>query len=453
MSTSSTLSSVLSALGGTTGIDVTSAVDAILYADRAPERAWQAQQATLASQTSALNQLQSEASALSDTLGSLQSSAGVISAATATSTNPGVVTATAADGTVASTHQIVVNSLASSGSWYSAAESSSSAALPSGSFDIITGTGTTTISVGGTSGVDTLDQLAASINSNSLGLTASIVTDSSGARLSLVSTSSGSAGDFSVGNDSTLSFTRANTGTNAALTIDGVPVSSATNTVSGALSGVTLNLQSASAGTPITLNVAPDTTSIVSGIASFVSAYNTLIKDANSQLKYDSNTNTAGVLQADSAVQSLQSQLLTITNYNTGGSSFGTLSALGITTQSDGTLSLNSTTLNSAIQTNNAAVAGFFQGAGSQGFVATVNTVLDTFTNPTQGAFTIDLQSIASENQDLANQTNSLELYLVSQQSILTAQYNAADIAIQQLPQKLKQIQALLNPNQSSSSS
>jgi flagellar hook-associated protein 2 len=60
MSTSSTLNSVLSALGGTTGIDVTSAVDTILYADRAPERGWQAQQATLASQTSAINQIENE---------------------------------------------------------------------------------------------------------------------------------------------------------------------------------------------------------------------------------------------------------------------------------------------------------------------------------------------------------------------------------------------------------
>ncbi|MGI4828073.1 MAG: flagellar filament capping protein FliD [Janthinobacterium lividum] len=453
MSTSSTLSSVLSALGGTTGIDVTSAVDAILYADRAPERAWQAQQASLANQTSALNQLQSEASSLSDALSSLQGTTGALSAATTTSTNLGVVTATAVDGTPASSHQIVVTNLASSGSWYSAAESSSSAALPSGSFDITTGTTTRTITVGGTSGVDTLDQLEASINSSSLGLTASIVTDSSGARLSLVSTVSGTAADFSVGNNSTLSFTRADTGANAALTIDGVPVSSASNTVSGALNGVTLNLQSASVGTPITLSVTPDTTSIVSGVTSFISAYNTLITDVNSQLTYDSSTKTAGVLQADSAVQSLQSQLLNATNYNTGGSSFATLSALGITTNSDGTLSLNTATLNSAIQTNNAAVASFFQGTSSNGFVASVNTTLDTYNDPTQGAFTVDLQSIASENQDLTDQTSTLELYLVSQQSILTAQYNAADIAIQQLPQKLKQIQALLNPNQDSSSS
>lgn len=451
MSTSSTLNSVLSALGGSTGIDVTSAVNAVLYADRAPERAWQSQQSTLASQTSAINQIQNEASTLSDALSSLQSTTGALSAATTSSTSPGVVTATAVAGTPASSHQIVVNNLATKGSWYSDAESSSSTALPSGSFQITVGSTTTTVNVGGSSGVDTLDQLAASINSAALGVSASIVTDSTGARLSLLSTTSGAAGDFSISNSSTVGFTQADKGTDAKITVDGVPVSSAFNIVSGALSGVTLNLQSADPGIPITLNVSPDTTSITSGITSFVSAYNALITDVNSQLSYNSSTNTAGVLQTDSAVQGLQTQLLNDTTFSAGGSVFSTLSQLGIAVNNDGTLSVNSAALNSAIQTNSAAVASFFQ--GTNGFVATVNTTLNTFTDPTQGAFTVDLQSIASEYKDLSDQIDTLELYLASQQTILTAQYNAADIAIQQLPQKLKQIQALLNPNQNSSSS
>jgi flagellar hook-associated protein 2 len=447
--TSSTLTSVLSALGGATGIDVTSAVDAILYADRAPERAWQAQQTTLSNQAAAINQLQSEASSLSDALSVLQTASGVLTAATATSSNSSVVTATASAGTPASNHLLVVNNLASTGSWYSDAQSSSSATLTAGTFDVTAGGVTTTIQVG--SGVDTLDQLAASINSQSLGVTANVVTDASGARLSLVSTASGSAGDFTVGNDSTVGFTRANTGKNASLTVDGVPISSATNTVTGALSGVTLNLASASPGTEVSLSVAPDSSSITDAISSFVTAYNTLITDVNSQFTYNSTTNTAGTLQTDSAVQGLQTQLLDSTNFNSGSSSYNTLNALGITTNSDGTLSLNTTLLGVAITNNSSAVTNFFQGAASNGFVASLNSVLTTYTDPTQGAFTIDLKSLSNEYDDLTTQTNTLEIYLSSQQTILTAQYNAADIAIQQLPQKLKQIQALLNPNSSSS--
>ncbi len=448
--TTSTLNSVLSALGGTTGIDVTSAVDAILYADRAPERAWQAQQATLNSQTSALNQLSSESSSVADALSSLQDTTGSLSAATATSSNSGVVTATVADGTAASSHLIVVNNLASTGSWYSAAQSSSSAALTAGSFDLTAGGVTKTIQV--TSG-DTLDQLAASINSQSLGVTANVVTDSSGARLALVSTASGSAGDFTVGNDSSVAFTRGGTGNDASVTVDGVPIKSATNTVTGALTGVTLDLASAAPSSEISLNIAPDTSSITSAVNSFVTAYNTLITDVNSQFTYDQTTSTAGPLQSDSTIQALQSALLGATTYNSGSGSISTLDALGISTNSDGTLTVNSTTLASAIQTNSSAVASFFQGTAENGFAASLTSTLNTYTDTTQGAFTIDLKSISNEYSDLTDQTSSLEIYLTAQQTILTAKYNAADIAIQQLPQQLKQIQALLNPNQNSSSS
>jgi len=445
--TSSTLTSVLSALGGSNGIDVTSAVNAILSADRAPEVAWQAQQAALASQTSAINTLENYSSTLSDQLFALQDSAGVLGTVAATSSNSGIVTASAVSGTPASNHLIVVNNLASTGSWYSAAETSSSTALPAGSFNITSGGTTTAITIG--SGVNTLDQLAASINSQSLGVTANVITDANGARLSLVAQSAGSAADFSISGATGLTFTQASPGTNASLTVDGVPISSASNTVSGAIAGVTLNLQSASVGTEVQVSLAPDTNSIANAVNNFVLAYNQLIQGVNAQFSYNPSSKTAAPLQSDSTVQALQSALLDSTNYNNGSSTLNTLASLGIQTNKDGTLTLNTTTLNNAVQSNATAVASFFQGTLNNGFAASLNATLTTYTDPSQGAFTIDLKSISSENQDLTNQINTLELYVTSQQSILTAKYNAADIAIQQLPQKIKQLQALLDPNSS----
>jgi flagellar hook-associated protein 2 len=454
MSTSTTLTSVLTALGGSTGIDVTSAVDAILYADRAPERAWQAQQTTLNAQATAIDQIETESSALSDALNTLQSSTGSLSTVAATSSNSSVVTASAVAGTAASSHLIVVNNLAATGSWYSAAETSSSTQLSSGSFTITPAGGTaTTIQVGTGDGNDTLDELAASINSQSLGVTANVVTDSSGARLSIVSQNSGTAADFSISQASGLTFTQATVGKNASLTVDGVPITSASNTVTGAISGVTLNLQSASPGSEISLALAPDTTSITSAVGAFVTAYNTLITDVNSQFTYNAATDTAGTLSGDSAVQGLQSSLLSATNFLASSGTLTSLSSLGISTNSDGTLTLNSSTLASAVQTNGAAVATFFQGVAGDGFAASLNATLSTYTDPSQGAFTVDLQSISSEFQDLTDQTNTLELYLATQKTLLTTMYNNADIAIQQLPQKLKQINALLNPNSDSSNS
>ena len=355
MSTSSTLTSVLSALGGSTGIDVTGAVDAILYADRAPERGWQAQQTTLENQTSAITQLETEASALSDSLSTLQDTSGVLSAISATSSDTSVLTATAADGTIASSHSITVQSLATSGSFYSDSVASSSTALSQGSFDFTIGSGkATTIQV--TAG-ETLTQLAAAINSQSVGVTANVVTDSSGARLALTAVNSGTPGDFTVTNDSSLAFTRSGSGTNAQLTVDGVHINSASNTVTGAIDGVTLNLLGVSAnqtatttgsgttgGTPLSLTLAANSSSITDAVTTFVSAYNTLIKDLNSNVAYDSTTQTAGTLQSDSAAQGLQSAVLAATNYSASGGVFASLDSLGITTNSDGTLTLNPAT-------------------------------------------------------------------------------------------------------------
>ncbi len=451
--TSSTLNSVLSALGGSNGIDVTDAVNSILYADRAPERGWQTQQATLASQTSAINQIENETSALSDSINTLADLEGPLSSVTATSSNTSLLTATAVSGTAASNNTITINSLATSAAWYSDEEASSSTALPTGTITITSASGTqTNISTGsGTSG-DTLSDLATYINSQSLGVTANVITDANGARLALTSTTTGSASDFTVSSSNSVGFTRSgNPAANASLTIDGVQIYSASNTVTGSLSGVTLNLLGASPGTTINLSLGPDTSSITSAVNSFVSAYNTLITDVNTQTGYNSSTQTAGILQSDSAITGLQSALLASTNYGSGSGIYQTLDSLGVTTNDDGTLSLNTSTLDSAIQANSSAVATFFQGSALNGFANSLSTSLNNYTDPTQGAFTVDLQSISSENSELTDETNTLELYLSSQQTILTAQYNAADIAIQQLPEQIKQIQALLNPNSSSS--
>ncbi len=460
MSTTSTLNSVLAATTGSSSseIDVTDAVAAVLYADRAPERAWQAQQATLAAQTTEIDQLQSESATLADQLSNLQSTSGALNSSTATSSNTSVVTASTAPGTAAGTHTVVVNSLATTAGAYSASVASSTTQLSAGSFTINSGGRATTVQVGSGNGTaDTLTQLAATINGDSLGISASVVTDSSGSRLSLTATASGSAAGFTISQDNSgLDFTQPSTGADASLAVDGVPITSASNTVTGALSGVTLNLLGINtSNAPATLTVAPDTTGIESALSSFVSAYNTLTTDVNAQFAYNSATATAGPLAADSTIQSFQSDLLNSTNYAAASGTYQSLSSLGITTNADGTLTLDSSAVANAVANNPNAVQSFFQGdgTGTNGFLASLQSSLNIYTDPSQGAFTVDLSSISNENTDLTNETKTLEAYLATVQTNLTTEYNNADIALAQLPQTLKQLNALLNPNSSSNNS
>src|SRR5208282_1742706 len=123
------------------------------------------------------------------------------------------------------------------------------------------------VTVNITSANNTLTQLAASINNQNDGITASVVQDANGARLALASNTSGAPGDLTVSNNTTsLNFNKAVTGVNASLTVDGVPISSTTNTVSNVINGVTLSLAAPSPNTPVSLTVAPDTSQATSAI-------------------------------------------------------------------------------------------------------------------------------------------------------------------------------------------
>src|ERR1700677_18431 len=454
MSTSGiNLSSLLSALGSSSsGINVSSAVAAAMQALSLPEQQWETEQTTLQTQTSDIDQIQTDVESLQTSLSALSDPAGALASMTATSSDTNVVQASAASGTAAGTHVVVVNKIASTASWYSSSVASSSTNLTPGSFTLQTGSGTATqIQIG--SGVNTLDQLASYINTQNLGVTASVVNDSSGSRLAIVSNNSGAANGFTISNASGLTFTQASAGQDASLTVDGIPIDSASNTVTGAVNGLTLNLVGAAPGGQITVTVAPDSTQVSTAIATFVGAYNTAMGDVNTQYTVNA-ANQEGPLASDSSVQILQDSLLSIAGYSGGGNGVSTLADLGITMNKDGTLSLDTATLTNAIQNNFSAVQNFMQGASSNGFASFINNQLNTLTEPGTGAFTVDLQSINSENSDLQNQINNFQTYLNTQQTLLTAEYNQADITLQEIPQEEAQINAELGypPTTSTSS-
>ena len=338
---------------------------------------------------------------------------------------------------------VVVNNLATTGSWYSTSAPSSSATLAAGSFNIQTSTGSATVTVG--SGVNTLDQVASYINQQNIGVTASVVNDAQGSRLAIVSTGSGSANDFTVTNGTGLTFTQAVKGANASLTVDGIPISSASNTVSGAVNGLTLNLLGAASQTEVALSVAADSSQVSQAISNFVSAYNTAIGDVNTQFTYNAANKSSGPLASDSTMTMLQNDLLSAASYQAGGSgAFSTLGALGISMNHDGTLTLDSSTLNNAIQNNFSSVQNFFQGASSNGFAKLLNDEMSALTDPISGAFTVDLNSISSSNTDLQNQINDFQTYINAQQTYLTNEYSQAEILLQELPIQEAQIEAEL---------
>lgn len=328
----------------------------------------------------------------------------------------------------------------------------------------------------GTSGsTDNLTDLAAYINQQNMGVTASVVTDTSGARLSLVSQTSGSAGALTITDDTGttgsggMGFTAATQdvngtqvalGTDASLTVDGVPVTTGSNTVTGVIPGVTLTLSGTSSSS-VTLAVQPDLTTAGTAINNFVTAYNQVMTDINTQNTY-SGSGTAPPLLGDPSLDLLQSQLLNaVTTSMSGNGAAVNLQSIGIQVQEDGTLSVASTSspdsmdLNDALTNDFSAVQNLFQSAStsSPGVAQALNTALTAITDPTNGPLNLDMAGITSQVTDLNTQITNFQYQLQQTQAQLTLEYDTINTTLEQLPETLASINSQLsslNPSNTS---
>jgi flagellar hook-associated protein 2 len=456
------------------GIDVSSVVNQIISEETGPITVWQGQETTIASQNGELDGINNDLTNLQTAVQALSDPVGVFTNQTVSTSQPAVVTASADTSAVAGTHQIVVTSLATAGTLYSdpiaagAATSFLASGQTSGDVQLQVGTGSTasTFDIPITQGSnDTLNTLAAYINTQSTagkwGVTASVVSDASGSRLALESQNTGSVGALAIASNTNtaLTFVAPLGGANAVLSIDGVPFSSATDTVTGAIQGVTLNLVSASPGNAVQLTVAPDTAGVTSAVSNFITAYNTLITDINAQYVVDpTGVTPAPPLVADLGLRTVQASVLADAAFSiTGNSGFVNLESLGINTANDGTLSQGTSatgqTLSSILASNPEAVQNFFQNASGTGFANSFNTDLSNLTNATSGPLNAEVAQNNVENTDLTTSVTNLQTQLAAQTTALTTQFENVNASLQAYPLLLQEITETLGTLGSGTSS
>jgi flagellar hook-associated protein 2 len=313
---------------------------------------------------------------------------------------------------------------------------------------------------------DTLTTLASYINTqstaNNWGVAASVVSDTTGSRLALQSQNTGSTGALALSSNTNTSLTFATPagGANASLTVDGVPFASATNTVTGAIQGVTLSLVSQSPGNPVQLSVGPDEDQIATAVNNFISAYNTVITTNNQQYAVDpTGTTPAPPLESNLSLRSVQSSILADTGFAiTGNSGYVNLESLGINTNNDGTLTLGTNaeglTFAQVLAANPTAVQKFFQNASGTGFANNFNTDLSSLTNATSGPLNAEVTQNAAEQQDLTTTINNFEVQLTAQSAQLTTQFDAVNASLEAYPLLLQEVtQTLGTLGQGTSSS
>lgn len=270
-------------------------------------------------------------------------------------------------------------------------------------------------------GQNSLAGVRDAINAADAGVSASIVHDGTGNRLVISSKDSGSANalkitatdddgnhtdnaglsqliyDASTGGTSNLSQTQA--AQNATAIIDGITVSKASNTVTDVIEGVTLTLLKTNTGSPTTLTVARDTASIKSAVESFVKAYNDASKVLKDLSAYDASTKKGAILQGDSTVRSIQSQLRTVLNsaLTTAGGGLTTLSDIGVSFQKNGTLALDSTKLQTVMDDPAKDISTLFAAVGkpTDSLVAFAASTADT----KAGNYAVNITQLATQGK------------------------------------------------------
>jgi flagellar hook-associated protein 2 len=283
------------------------------------------------------------------------------------------------------------------------------------------------------SSTDTLQSIATNINnaSNNPGVTATVVSGKNGDQLLLTSTQTGTANAFTVsassGSSSGLTSlasqlnTPNNPATDAELTVDGIPVSSATNDVSNALTGVTMDLTSTGNST---LTISQNTSAITSAVSGFVSAYNEYNSEVSELSSYDSTTGEAGVLLGDPTLNAIQNQSSQVISSSVAGNSIANLATLGITRNSDGSLSLNSTTLQNDLGNNASTVQNLL--ASTNGIGTQLNSLVSNYSSTT-GIIQTRITNLNSDVSNLATQQTALNQRMATYQQQLVKQYTSLD--------------------------
>ena len=425
------------------GINISSLVTSLVSATIQPQQTLlQAKQTTDQTTISALGTVQSALASLQSAVDAI-TSGGALSQLNAQSSNTSVFSATAGTAAVAGSYQVQIQTLAQANTIESTAFSSQSASVGTGPYTFTAGGKSFTVTLDSSN--DTLSGLASAINtaSGNSGVSASIINGTGGSYLLLSATQTGTANAVSVSSSSSITFTSIQSASDATGTIDGLAFDSASNVVSNALSNVSLNLASASPSTTQTLTISANTQSAASAVQSFVSAYNSALSLITTDTAYtpgstSSASGTAGPLLGDLSMESVSRQLQSIVgNSNGTAGSFSLLSQVGVTTNPDGTLSVNSSTLSGALQQNPAAVQSLFTGSNG------IGTQLDTLLNSVAGAGgTIDSETTGLQT-DVDNINTQLS-QLTAQSTQLTAQYNAEFNAMDNIVAAYKNTASLL---------
>lgn len=455
----------ISSTGLGSGLDIGGLVSGLVSAERTPvanriakrEANLQAQFSAIGTFKGALSDLRS--SVFSLTLGS------TFGSKTATSANTNLFTATATQSAAVSSYSIKVNQLAGAHSLELASAVGKDETFNNGTLKISIGDGDAKEVAIGTAD-NTLEGIAKAINKTpGVGVTATILQDGDNRQLVLKSSETGAANTIKIEVDgadesgkrslaSTFNYSGTDAGLkqvqaaqDASISIDGSSaVTSSSNTFafsSGAMGGIGITVKSVgtdAASSTSTLTIGRDNKGAVGAIEAFVKSFNELTSTVKSLTSYDTKTKTAGALLGDAGVRSATFQLKRMLGESIGGSSaLQNLSSIGVETQRDGTLKIDKSKLDAALQENPEAVSTLFLGKEASEGQAAIEGIGDRFKNyldktlSYSGSLNSRLDSITKNISKLDDDREALSRRIGKLETRLLKQFSAMDAMVGQL--------------------
>ncbi|NNL67818.1 MAG: flagellar filament capping protein FliD [Myxococcales bacterium] len=376
----------------------------------------------------------------------------------ATSSDEGVLFATADGNASVGSNDVTVSSLASTGRQVSASFATETEIIANGgdSVTIQVGGQSVEVTVGG--GGTSLVGLRALINENPdlVGLVrANILFDGTGHRLIVEGVATGVANDVTVsttfpgsGGGSFIDAGLSSSATDAEIVAFGVPVTRASNTISDVIPGVTMNLRATSA-LPVQVQVERDDAAIAEKVQAFVDAYNEIIDFANEQSSIDAASERAGPLSGDSTLRGIQLtvQRNIVQNFAFPNNPLSSLGQIGVNVDSEGRLALDAEALAAALDADPRSVRQLLSGDGTNdGIASGLARSLDPITEPTEGVLAAREDGFEDRLKSIDRQVERIELRLEKREELLVAQFTRMESTLARLQGQGNSLASLFNP-------
>jgi len=429
------------------GLDISGIVQSLVAAEGQPvELRLGQKEARAQAKLSAFGSLKSALSDFRDKLDAMKT-ADKFLVRSATSANEDVFTASTASGALPAQYDVEVVQLAQAQKLTSGAFASADAVVGTGTLLVSLGAATASIEI--TDQNNTLAGIRDAINEtlDNPGVAATIVNADSGSYLILSADKTGTANPITVtqsGGDGGLSaleydplngltsLTESIAAQDALIRIDGLDVVSTTNSVEGAIEGVTIDVFATTQGSTEQLVVANDETAARGLVEDFVASYNALVQTLDGLTDYNSESDLAGPLLGDATIRGIRDQIRrelsnSVDDVN---SPFSALSDVGIETQLDGTLSVNETVLTDALGAEFVKFGQLF--STTDGFAVRLHDLADNFLR-SDGIIETRSEGLKTQIEGFTDERDSLNERLVRLETRLLRQFNALDSLMAQL--------------------